>query len=367
MARVVACTGPGRVEVREVPAPAAEPGGTVVRVTLAGVCGTEAHILNGDVTTPYDFAMGHEGVGVVAELGRGVTTDFAGVPVRPGDRVYWSPNRPCHRCHACVVDDDPGDCDNQLRPRPLDVPGAATFGEYAFLGAGTAFFRIPDGTPSEAVIAFGCAMPTVLQGLDRLGGISLRDVVVVLGAGPVGISAAFAAHLCGARQVVVVGDPPHRLEAAVRFGADTVIPLSGTDQDERAATVRRLSADRGASVVVEAAGQVSAFGQGLELLGRNGALLEVGLWAGNGTTEVNPFRINNLNLRIVGTQFAGPEHYHRTVQLARRHHAGYPMAESVTHRFGLDRVAEAIGAAASGAALKAVLEPHRPAGGSPGP
>src|SRR5262245_37804388 len=164
-----------------------------------------------------------------------------------------------------------------------------------------AFFRIPDDTPSEAVIAFGCAMPTMLQGMDRLGGVTPGQTVVVQGCSPVGLAAILLSKIAGARQIIVIGAPERRLGMARRLGADEAISLEVMpSEDERVQRVRDLTAGRGAEVVIEAAGVVAAFGEGLKHAAKAGRYLIVGLWSAPGTIPVQPRFINNANLRIIG-------------------------------------------------------------------
>jgi threonine dehydrogenase-like Zn-dependent dehydrogenase len=119
----------------------------------------------------------------------------------------------------------------------------ACYSEFAMLPAGMPFYRIPEDTPSEAVIAFGCAMPTMLQGLERIGGIAVNQTIVIQGAGPVGLAATLIARFSGAREIIVVGAPKRRLEMARQFGATATINLeevesarplrTGADADQR--------------------------------------------------------------------------------------------------------------------------------------
>ena len=156
--------------------------------------------------------LGHEGIGTIDALGDGITTDHAGVPVKAGDRVYWMPLRPCHNCYYCSVEQDLTLCENGMADlfRDANLPPSATYSEYSSLNAGMPFYRIPDDTPSEAVIAFGCAMPTMLQAMERLGGVDVGQTVVVQGCGPVGLAATLLAKAAGAGQIIVVGAPEQR-------------------------------------------------------------------------------------------------------------------------------------------------------------
>ena len=351
--------GPNRpIEIWERPIPPPQPGGVVLRVQMGGVCGTDVHLWRGEVPMPGPFVLGHEGIGVIEELGQGVTTDYAGVPVGVGDRVYWIPSRPCHRCYYCTVVKDFSLCENRNLFRDANEPPSATYCEYAWLPAGMTFYRIPDDTPPEAVIAFGCAMPTMLQGMERLGGIALNQTVVVQGCGPVGLAATLLARLSGARQIIVIGAPERRLAMAHRLGATTTVNLETMNtEEERDQHVRDLTAGRGAEVVIEAAGVVAAFAEGLKLVAKGGRYLIVGLWSAPGVVPVEPRYLNNNNLRIIGTALAQPQHIYGAIQVARAHHREFPLAEAVTHRFLLAESQKALETVARLETIKAVITP----------
>jgi 5-exo-hydroxycamphor dehydrogenase len=220
------------------------------------------------------------------------------------------------------------------------------------------FYRIPEDTPAEAVIAFGCAMPTMLQGIARLGGIAVNQTVVVQGCGPVGLAATLLARLSGARQVIVIGAPERRLAMARRLGATVTLNLETLKTaDERVPRVRDLTEGRGAEVVIEAAGVVAAFAEGLKVVAKNGRYLIVGLWSAPGTVPVEPRYLNNTNLRIIGTALFQSPHVYGAIQVAQRHHREFPLAEAVTHRFPLGESQRALEAVARMETVKAVITP----------
>lgn len=362
MARLGHCAvfmRPGRpMEYWHQDVPDPPPGGMLIRMEMAGVCGTDAHRLSGDLTytgTPVIF--GHEGIGRVEVLGDGVTCDISGETLRPEDLVYWNPITACHRCYSCTIAQDVTVCPHTAWPASALTPNAAAFQEFATLTTATEVYRIPDGVPPEAVIAFGCAMPTAIEGFGRLGGIGAGDIVVIQGSGPVGLASTMLAGLSPALHVIVIGAPDHRLRAAERIGATTAISIESTSPDERTAMIRELSGGRGADVVIEAAGVLPAFNEGIRLLARNGRYLILGLFSGAGTVELDPFRLNNLNLRLIGSFGVQPEARLRTIQLAQRYHAQLDLPGLVTQRFHLRDTESAIKSAGSGDAIKAIVTP----------
>jgi 5-exo-hydroxycamphor dehydrogenase len=336
------------------------PGETLLKVDLAGVCGTDVHLWRGEVPLPGPIVLGHEGVATIEKLGDGVSTDYAGTPVKRGDRVYWVPLSPCRRCYACTVEKESTHCPSALGAlfRDAAEPPSACYAELAWLPDGMAFYRIPDDTPSEAVIAFGCAMPTMLKGLERLGGIAMNQTVAVQGSGPVGLAATLLARAAGAGELIVLGAPKQRLAMAKRLGATATIDLDEVrSPEDRVRRVRELTGGRGADVVIEAAGAVAAFGEGLELAAMGGRYLIVGLWSAPGAVPVEPRYLNNNNLHVIGTALFEARHVYGAIQVARRYHRQLPMAEAVTHRFALAESQKALETVAALESVKAVVLP----------
>ncbi|MCW2494492.1 zinc-binding dehydrogenase [Jatrophihabitans sp.] len=334
------------------------PGGLLARVTLAGVCGTDAHRLAGQVRSPaHPIVFGHEAVGVIEAVGADLTSDWAGNPVGVGDRITWFPNASCYRCHACVVLQNNSMCTNKTWPEPAGTASAAGFQEVASLHRNVAFFRIPDGAPEEAIIAFGCGMPTAVTAVDKAGIITATETVVVQGSGPVGLSATLLARRTHARQVILIGAPADRLEWGKRLGADHVIDIGTTTPEERLAQVRDLTAGRGADVVIEAAGTLPAFSEGIRLLANGGRYVISGLYSGDKTVPINPVEINNRNLQLLGSFSTRPAQKYEGVLVTAQYADELQLADFVSHRFPLAEVRSAIESMASGAATKTVVVP----------
>lgn len=329
----------------------------VVRVTGAGVCGSDGHRLAGDSVVDGPVAFGHECVGEVLSVGAGVRTDWSGAPLRPGDVAYWKPTARCGRCRSCLTRPDGSACDAYAWPPPAGRPSAAGFQELALLSPDHPVFVLPPALPPMSVLALGCALPTAVSAFGRLGRIPPGAVVVIQGCGPVGLASTMLAALSPAGRVIVIGRAGAGLVAARRLGATDTIDLEATTAAERSELVRSVTGGRGADVVIEAAGHLVAFGEGIELLGHGGRYVVVGLFAGQGTVPVDPFRINNLNLRIIGSLGNQPAAFRSAVALAGRHHERLGLADLVTHRFPLAQVEEAIRCADRPDVVKAVVVP----------
>ncbi|GAB7356580.1 hypothetical protein MBLNU459_g7313t1 [Dothideomycetes sp. NU459] len=330
----------------------------LVRVSIAGICGSDVHRLKGDVPFGVEaVCFGHEAVGVIESLGANVSTDRAGTPLAEGDTLYWMPLAPCGECPECE-DSSPLLCKSLNWPPPAGKPNGAGFRQYATIDRKSVYIRVPPSVAPEHVVAFGCALPTALTGFKRLGAIGPQADVVIQGSGPVGLACTLLASLAGARSVIVIGDPPHRLEVASSLGATHTVSVADTTAEMRTEQVRLLTAGRGASIVVEAAGTAAAFPQGLSLLGMNGKYLILGLYSGEATCAINPVRINNLNLQILGSLGIDVDSFRATVDIASEHGDRLRFAERITHRCSLDDLEETIGLVGQGVPIKAVVIPN---------
>lgn len=355
--RAVVLKGPDELVMARLDVPLPMAGGVVARVELGGVCGSDVHMTKGEFLLPFAIVLGHEGVGILEILDAAVTRDHAGVPVARGNRIYWCPIAPCHHCWHCTVEKDFSCCTKATWFGPIDAPTWGSYADYVTLSRDTAFYRIPDGVPSEAVIAFGCALPAVLQGLERAGGIKPMQSVVVQGSGPIGLAAVLMATLSGARSIVAIDASPLRLDFARRFGATVTLDLSATSIEVRADAVAAATGGRGADMVIEGTGHRSAFAEGLHLCAHNGTYLLIGLWASQGEQPFDPSLVVQKSLRLVGTQYAQAHHYHDAMQVAARHHADFPFAELITHRCALEDATGALDLVTSGSAGKVVITP----------
>ena len=353
--RATVLVEPNRIETWEVPIADPEPGGALVRVVVGGVCGSDVHIATGEAgVMPFPIILGHEGVGRIEKLG-GIETDYAGVPVKVGDLVYWAPIALCHRCHSCtVLDETP--CDSSRFFENASKPNWGSYADYAWLPSGLAFFRLPDGADPQAVASLGCALPTVLRGFDRCGPVRLGESVVVQGAGPVGLSAVLVAAQAGARDVIVIDAFEHRLEVARSLGATATVLLRGSAEERKREIYDRTGVG-GPSLVVEAAGALPAFPEGVDLTGPHGRYVILGLWGAIGTQPISPRDMTTKNLTVAGASFPRPKHYYQAMHLAARLQERVPLAGLISHRYAIGDASTALDAVHKGEVVKAVIDP----------
>jgi threonine dehydrogenase-like Zn-dependent dehydrogenase len=348
---------PNQLETWEVPIADPEPGGALVKVVVGGVCGSDFHIVSGDAgEMPFPIILGHEGVGRLEKLGAGVKTDYAGTPVRTGDMVYWVPIAQCHRCRACTVLDEMP-CENSQFFEHAEKPNWGSYADYAWLPNGLAFFKLPDGANPDAVASLGCGLPTALGGIAQCGPIQVGENVVVQGAGQVGLASVMVASLAGAKEIVVLDHSEKRLNVARSMGATATISLAEHNQDERKRMVADLLGPQGANVVIEAAGVLPAFPEGMDLTSPYGRYIILGLWGAIGKVSISARDFSTKNMKIAGASFHKPKFYHQALELASRHQDRFGLASLVTHRFAIKDADKALEAAKNGTAIKPVIDP----------
>jgi alcohol dehydrogenase len=319
--------GPGKREWRDVAEPTlTEPTDAVVRVDAVTICGTDLHILKGDVpaVTPGRI-LGHEAVGTVQEVGAAVTT------VKPGDRVLVSCISACGRCQYCRTGAY-GQClggGGWILGHRID----GTQAEYVRVPfADTSTYVLPDHVTSESAVLLADILPTSYEVGVRNGDVRPGDTVVVVGAGPIGLAAITTAQFYSPSHIVAVDLAQSRLDAAKQFGADIV----ATPTADLADTVRELTGGLGADVVIEAVGVPETFELCTTLVRAGGHVANVGVHGKPATLHLEDLWIRNVTITtgLVDTS--------STPMLLRMLAAGRINPDRfITHRFTLDDMAAA--------------------------
>jgi threonine dehydrogenase-like Zn-dependent dehydrogenase len=332
--RAAVFVAPGRLELREVPRPTVGPGEAVVRITLTTICGTDVHILKGEYPVRSGLVIGHEPVGVIAELGAGVT----GYAV--GDRVLVGAITPCGQCHACLS----GRLSQCGHGTGYEALGGWRFGN-TIDGAQAEYLRvpnaqanlakIPDELRDEQVVLLADIASTGISGAES-GRVRPGDSVVVFAQGPIGLCATAGARLMGAALVIGIDGDDTRLAMAKQMGADVVLDHRTTDV---VSEVRRLTGG-GADVAIEALGTQETFEGALRSLRPGGVLSSLGVYAGKLAVPYDAFGAGIADIEIVTTLCpGGKERMRRLMALVQR--GRLDLTPLLTHRFPLDRIGEA--------------------------
>jgi threonine dehydrogenase-like Zn-dependent dehydrogenase len=327
--------------LREYPEPGdLAPGEALVRVEIAGICGTDAHLWLGQLPIPLPVIMGHESAGRLERLGPGLTRDWRGNPLREGDRVTWASSINCGECYYCRLKRQPTRC---LSRKAYGISYNANeaphlrggYAEKIVLRAGSSIFRLPDDLPAEAVVGAGCALTTAIHGIERAP-VSWGDTVVIQGSGPVGLAALAVSKESGAARVVVVGGPKHRLELARKFGADATIDIADyPDVAARREAVLAETGPYGADMVIECVGHPEAVNEGLQLCRDGAQFLVLGQYADAGEISFNPHTVTRKQLRMIGSWGFEPRHVDAALTLLARTAWKEKFANEITHRFPL--------------------------------
>lgn len=338
------------------------PGEARVRILMAGICGTDVHLWKGELPIPLPNILGHETVGIIEQLGKGLDRDWRGERLQVGDRVTWASSLVCGECFYCRVKRQPTRC---LSRKAYGISYCAEdaphlrggYAEQILLRAGTAIFRLPEDLPTDAVIGAGCALSTATHGIER-SPVTWGDIVVIQGSGPVGLAALAVAKQAGALRTIVVGGPAHRLHIAKEFGADVVItydpdrPTEDLTQEVLAAT-----GGYGADSVIECVGIPQAVAEGVHFCRDGGRYLVLGQYANAGEILFNPHIVTRKQLQITGSWGFEPRHVDQALRLLELTHWQDQFAAQITHRFRLDQVNQAMDTVRNWQSGKAVLIP----------
>jgi alcohol dehydrogenase len=336
--------GPGKRAWEEKPRPAIQDAtDAVVRITTSTICGTDLHILKGDVpsVTPGRI-LGHEGIGIVQETGTAVTT------VRRGDRVLISCITACGKCDYCKKSMY-SHCrvGGWILGNTID----GTQAEYVRIPhADTSLYHVPPGGDEEALVMLSDILPTGFECGVLNGQVKPGDTVAIVGAGPIGLAVLLTAQFYSPSAVFMIDLDDNRLRIAQGFGATTVINSGNGKAVER---VLELTGGTGVDVAVEAVGMPATFDICQSILAPGGHLANVGVHGKPVELHVEKLWDRNITLttRLVDTV--------TTPMLLKVVQSGkLQPAKLVTHRFALDEVMNAydtFGNAAKEGALKVIL------------
>lgn len=326
--------GKNDIRVDEVNRPCAGAGEAVIRITLTTICGTDLHILRGEYPVKPGLIIGHEPVGVIEELGDGVS----GYQI--GDRVLVGAITPCGQCRACLS----GHLSQCGHGEGYEAIGGWRFGntingaqaEYLLVpNAQANLARIPDELTDEQVVLLADIASTGFSGAES-GNIRIGDSVVVFAQGPIGLCATAGAKLMGATSIIAVDGDENRLAMAKTMGADVTIDYRETDV---VAEVKRLTGG-GVDVAIEALGTQQTFESALRCLRPGGTLSSLGVYSGKLQIPYEAFAAGLGDHHMVTTLCpGGKERMRRLMEVVRS--GRVDLTPLLTHTFPLDQIKDA--------------------------
>lgn len=326
--------GKNRIGIEEVEKPHAAAGEAVIRVTLTTICGTDLHIVRGEYPVAPGLIIGHEPVGVIEQLGDGVSG------YNLGDRVLVGAITPCGQCRGCLSGHSSqcghgegyaalggwqfGNTINGAQAQYLKVPYAQAN-----------LAKIPDDLTDEQVVLLADIASTGFSGAESAG-IKIGDSVVVFAQGPIGLCATAGARLMGASLIIGVDGDEHRLAMSKRMGADVTLDYRDVDV---VTEVKRLTGG-GADVAIEALGTQQTFESALRTLRPAGTLSSLGVYSGKVQIPYEAFAAGIGDYRIVTTLCpGGKERMRRLLEVVR--HGRVDLTPLLTHSFALDDITRA--------------------------
>jgi alcohol dehydrogenase len=342
--------GPGKKAWEDVPDPVlVDPTDVIVRIDTTTICGTDLHILKGDVPAVTEGRiLGHEGVGTVTEVGGAVST------VAVGDRVIISCISACGACSYCH---------QGLYAHCLADEGASGIGWiFGHLIDGTqaelvrvpfadnSVYKMPDGVSDDQAVMLSDILPTGFEIGVRYGRVKPGDVVAVVGSGPVGLAAIMTASLYGPARIIALDVDENRLEQAKAFGATDAVNSGAEDWADQ---VRAMTDGLGVDVAIEAVGIPATFTACTKIVRPGGSVANVGVHGAPVDLALQDLWIMDLSITmgLVSTS---------TTPMLLKLVAQHKLAAEkfATHRFTFDQMMEAydtFGRAAETKALKVVI------------
>lgn len=332
--------GPGKKSVMDVPKPEVENAtDAVVKILHTTICGTDLHILKGDVPTCQPgTVLGHEGVGVIESLGSAVSN------FKVGDHVLISCISSCGRCEYCR----------------RSMYSHCTFGgwllghtihgtqaEYVRVPhADTSMYPVPQGADEASLVMLSDILPTGFECGVLNGKVAPGGTVAIVGAGPVGLAALLTAQFYSPARIIVVDLDDGRLEMATRFGATDVV---NSGRESAAEAVKRLTEGVGVDTAIEAVGIPATFGICQEIVAPGGVIANVGVHGSKVDLHLETLWMQNIAIttRLVDTQTTSM--LLKTVVAKKLDPSGL-----ITHRFTLNQMMEAYDTFARAAQTKAL-------------
>jgi alcohol dehydrogenase len=357
MARAVLFTAAGQ-PLDVVPFATPEPRGAevLVRITCCTLCRSDLHTHAGRRTEATPTVLGHEIVGTIEAFGPGASqVDASGTSAAVGSRVTWAVAVGCGACFFCDHD-LPQKCERPHKYGHLrttrEAPRGGGLAEYIVLVPGTAWFVVPDGLSDRVAAPANCATATVAA-LLRYAGPVADQVVVVLGAGVLGVTACAMAGAAGARIVIAADPNPASRKRALAFGATQAVPTG----EELAKTVAEVTGERGADVVFELAGHAESVEASLALARTGGTVVLAGTVAPVGAIAIDPEQLVRQMLTIRGVHNYHPRDLRTALEFLAGPGRAYPFGTLVEAEYSLDEVEAAFARAHTSAGTRVAVIP----------
>ena len=337
--------GPGKIALEERPTPIiTTPTDAIVKITKTTICGTDLHILKGDVPTVTDGRiLGHEGVGIIEQIGESLSN------FKVGDRVLISCITSCGKCTNCKKGMY-SHCENGggwILGNCID----GTQAEYVRIPfADTSLYPIPAGADEEALVMLSDILPTGFECGVLNGRVKPGDTVAIVGGGPIGLAALLTAQFYSPADIIMVDVDDNRLAVAKRFGATRVVNNSDGKAAEQ---VMAFTANRGVDVAIEAVGISSSFDICQAIVATGGHIANIGVHGNPVQLNLDKLWSHNITLTTGLVDTVTTPMLLKTVLSGK-----VQLKQLITHRFALNDLMQAyntFGNAMMERALKVII------------
>ncbi len=347
-ARCAYLTAKQQIEVKTYPIPTITDDEVLVKVEGCGICGTDVHEYKNDPFGLIPVVLGHEGTGEIVKLGKNVTQDMVGKPLKVGDKVVT--------CVTLTGDDEY----TTLKPEKANLSANMAvygllpdddyrfngwFGEYIILRKGSSIFNVNALSLDDRLLIepFSVAMHAV-ERAKTTQLLSFGTRVLVQGCGPIGLTVIAVLRTMGIQNIIAVDGDAQRLGVAKEFGADLTVNFKDFKDFEEMLQFVTKETNGGVDFAFQCTGAPSAASNIYKFIRRGGGLCELGFFVNNGEATINPhFDLCSKEITLVGSWVYTFRDYVNTFEFMKRAKAiGVPIHKLITHRFGLDEMNEAM-------------------------
>lgn len=364
-ARAAVLVEKGRFELRRFPLRPIRSDEILVRVEACGICGTDVHCFKQDPFKLIPVVLGHEGTGEVVQVGSAVQMDSVGKPVRVGDKIVTSTMDTSQACMIAKYNPAKANlCDDLgiygLLPDEPDNHFNGYFGEFLIIRPGSSFFVVNDmSLDLRLLIEPAAVVAHALERAKKTNLINFRSRVIVQGCGPIGLLMIAVIRTAGVNNIIAIDGNNDRLATARLMGADHTLNYHDfPTRDGLVGAVQDLTKGLGAHFAFQVTGVPQAASAIWKMVRRGGGICELGFFVENGECSINPhLDICKKEITLVGSwaynSWEYPNAYHFLQRAVR---AGVPVEKLLTHRFPLDRIAEAFDMNIRQEGIKIVVE-----------
>jgi|TARA_B110000495_G_C23041542_1_gene625121 putative phosphonate catabolism associated alcohol dehydrogenase len=332
----------------------------LVKIKYATICGSDLHTYRGLRKTPVPTILGHEIIGSIETLPHGnPIKDYYGDDLKVGDSITWSIAASCGDCHYCKIN-IPQKCRNLFKYGHEQItehhPLSGGYAEYCHLAKGTTIIKIPDHIPYKVIGPANCATATTAAAF-RIGGDCSGKVVIIQGAGMLGLTACAMAKYLGASEIIAIDIDEKRLSLAHKFGATKTL-LFANDSDKIVNDVQKITNGYKADLIIEMSGISKSVELGFNLLSIGGHYVLVGSVFTQPSVEISPETTVRSLFNIHGIHNYAPQDLAMAIRFLADCYMKYPFESLISSEFSLKEVNEAFDYSIATKSFRVAVRPN---------